>query len=193
MTGVETVLAVAAVASAAIGGASAIASGNSQANAANYQAQVAANNNIVAQQNASYALKAGAAKEEASRLQTAAVTARQKAIQGASGLDVESGSPIDVRSGTSTIGELDALTIRNNAAREAYGYQVQGGNFDTQGELDKAAASNDSTSGYLNASSSILGSASSIASKFGTGGSGSAPSQSQIDAYAKGSSLLAGG
>lgn len=189
MTGVETVLAVAAVASAVVGGASAIAAGNSQAAAANYQAQVAANNEITAQQNASYALKAGAAKEEASRLQTAAITARQKAIQGASGLDIESGSPIDVRSGTSTIGELDALTIRNNAAREAYGYQTQGSNFAAQGELDKAAASNDSTTGYLQGTSSILGSASSIAQKFGTGGN----SQAQIDAYAKGSSLLAGG
>lgn len=156
-----------AAAGAVASAGAAVYSGNAQAAQAGYQAQVAANNATIAQQNATYALQAGAAKEQASRIKTAALVAQQKAIQGASGLDVNSGSDVDVRGSTNVLGELDALTIRNNAAREAYGYGTQGSNFTAQAGLDRAAASNDATSGYIGGASSLLSSASSIGEKFG--------------------------
>lgn len=162
-------LAVAAAGTQALG---AISAGNSEAAAANYQAQVSANNAAIASQNASYALKSGNFNESVQRMKTDAFASSQKARQAANGLNVNTGTPVDVRQGTQTLGELDALTIRNNAAREAYGYQTQGSNFTAQSELDKAAASHDTTAGYINAGSSILGSASSISQKFGIGTSG---------------------
>ena len=43
----------------------------------------------------------------------------------ANGVDLSSGSPLDILGDTAMYGELDALTIRSNAEREAYGYRVQ--------------------------------------------------------------------
>lgn len=158
-----------AIAGAVTSAGGAVANGISQSNQAAYSAQIASNNAAIAGQNANYAVQAGQAKEQASRMKTAGIIGQQKAIQGSSGLDVNSGSNVDVRKSTAELGELDALTIRNNAAREAYGYQTQGSNFTAQAGLDKTASSNDLTAGFISGGSSILGSASSIGEKFGFG------------------------
>lgn len=42
---------------------------------------------------------------------------------GASGIDMTNGSSLDVRSDSAMMSELDALTIRNNAMREAWGHR----------------------------------------------------------------------
>jgi hypothetical protein len=44
------------------------------------------------------------------------------------------------------MGELDALTIRNNAAREAWGYRVQATNYRQSASLTKMAAKNQASS-----------------------------------------------
>lgn len=49
----------------------------------------------------------------------------QRAAYAAQGIDVASGSSVEVQADTAKQGELDALTIRTNAAREAWGYRVQ--------------------------------------------------------------------
>jgi hypothetical protein len=49
----------------------------------------------------------------------------QRATQAASGIDVNFGSAVDVQADTAYLGELDALMIRNNAAREALGLRVE--------------------------------------------------------------------
>lgn len=59
----------------------------------------------------------------------------QRASFAAQGVDVGSGSPADVQADTARQGELDAITIRTNAAREAWGYSTQ-----AQGETLQAAA-----------------------------------------------------
>jgi hypothetical protein len=44
-----------------------------------------------------------------------------------SGVELSGGSSLDVLVGTAGIGAQDALTIQNNAAREAWGYRTQAG------------------------------------------------------------------
>lgn len=127
--------------------------------AGQYQAAVARRNQQVANENAKQEIEAGQAAAQQQQLKTAAVVGAQKAAQGANGLDVNQGSAVDVRASTEELGDLDALTIRNNAARKAYGFKTQAANYG-------AEASADTMAGYIGGMSSILGSASSVANKW---------------------------
>jgi len=49
----------------------------------------------------------------------------QTVAAAAQGLDPTAGSPAEISEDTGRIGALDMLTIRNNAAREAFGYEVE--------------------------------------------------------------------
>lgn len=137
----------------------------SSANAA-YQAQVAENNAKVAEQNAELETQSGEIQASNYGLKTRAKVGATTAQQGASGIDLNVGSSVDVRTGEAELGALDALTIRSNAARRAYGYTVaatgdraQGGLLDTESKQIKAAAP-------WQAAASLLSSASSVGSKF---------------------------
>jgi hypothetical protein len=93
------------------------------ANAAAYNAKVASNA-------AQFSKQQGEIRAEAADRQTAALLGRQKAGFAAGGVDVNSGSPLDIQTDTVRFGRLNSLTIRNNAAREAWGYQ-SGANLQT--------------------------------------------------------------
>lgn len=59
----------------------------------------------------------------------------QRAAFGGQGVEVDIGSPLEIREETAELGALDVLTIRNNAYREAWGYRVQALEFGTQGKF----------------------------------------------------------
>lgn len=140
--------------------------GDAEAASAQYQAAVARNNEIVAKQNATYALQKGAAAEENKRMQMGQLIGQEKAKMGASGLQVESESGLRLYSDTAQLGTLDALTIRNNAAREAYGWESQGVNYASEAKLDEMRMRNAEEAGTMGAFSSIIGGASSVAGKW---------------------------
>src|SRR5262249_15152910 len=89
-----------------------------------------------------------------------------RAGQASSGLDVNSGSPLEVQSSAKELGELDALTVRNAAAQKAYGFQTQATGFEAQAGLDRSAASSALTGGFISGVGSILGGASSVSDKW---------------------------
>lgn len=60
----------------------------------------------------------------------------------AQGVDIGTGSALDVQRDLGALSELDALTIRNNAAREAWGYRVQAGQYQHHAAMTRAAAKN---------------------------------------------------
>jgi hypothetical protein len=150
-----------------VGAYGAIQSSDAASASASYQAQVSANNATIASQNAQYATAAGEAQVTQSQLKTAATVGGIKASEAASGLDVNSGSNVDVQSSAKQLGELDALTIRNAAARQAYGYQTQSMSDVAQAGLEKAQSSQDLTAGMFGAGSSILGGATSASNSYG--------------------------
>lgn len=152
--------------SAGVGAIGAISSATAASNNANFQAQVASNNAIAARNNATYALKAGEAKTQAVGLRAAQQGGAIKAAQAANGVDVNSGSAVDVQTSAREQGDLDEATTEHNAALQAYGYRTQATNFDAQAQLDKSAASSDLTGGFLNAGAGLLSSASSISTKW---------------------------
>ncbi len=142
---------------ASVGGA--VMQGYSQSQAANYNAQVARNNQIIAQQNANLALQQGQVAEQAQQQKTAQMIGGLEAQEGASGVELSSGSPLSVRSSAAETGELDALTIRYNAQLQARNYMTQASSFGAQAGLYSAQSN-------WAVANSILGGASSVSDKW---------------------------
>ena len=150
------------IGSTAIGGVSAIQQGNAAAASSRYNAQVATMNAEIADRNARDALERGQREEQQKRLEIANLTGRQRAAAAANGVDVSWGSPLDAIVDTAMMGELDALTIRSNSAREAYDYKVSATNSRADASLSLSNAKSAKSGGYLSAFGTVLGGAGEI-------------------------------
>jgi len=150
------------IGSTVMGGVSAVQQGNAAAASATYNAQVATMNAEIMDKNARDAIERGKIEEQQKRFEIAALTGRQRAAMAANGVDLSFGSPLDTIVDTAMLGELDALTIRSNAAREAYDYKVAGANNRADAALSTANAKSSKTGGYLSAFGTILGGGSEI-------------------------------
>ncbi|MEO4014821.1 hypothetical protein [Pseudomonas rossensis] len=95
-------------------------------------------------------INAGDTSADWQRVQTGQAVGTQRSVQAANGIDVSSGSAAQLQDDTAMLGELDALTIQNNAAREAYGYRVQA-------KQDRQNAAQVTTNAGNKATGSILG------------------------------------
>lgn len=153
-------LAYAALGASAIGTGVAIMGQQSQAKAAsqaaNYNAQVQERDSQVAQQNAKLSSEAGTQQVEAYELKARAQAGDIKANQGASGVDVNSGSFQQVRQSQDELSQVDALTIRSNATKEAYGYETQAQGYTAQSSLDTAEGKNAITAGNYASAGTLL-------------------------------------
>lgn len=118
---------------------------SAQAAQANYQAQVAENNRITAERLAADAEERGEIEVRRHRQQVEQLKGRQVAALAASGVDVASGSPLDVLADTAALGAQDELTIRDNAAREAWRHRVEASNQGAQAGLLRFQAANTSS------------------------------------------------
>jgi len=107
-----------------------------------YAAQAALQNATLAKAQATDATTRGAYAESLQRQGTRQLIGSQRAALAAQGVDIGSGTALDVQSSTAYLGELDALMVRNNAAREAWGYQVEAGGYTQQAQMAKAQAEN---------------------------------------------------
>lgn len=167
--GIET-LAIGSLAASAVGGATsaygAIATGQANGMSADYAAAVARNNAVTAGYNADYALASGSQQEEGQQMKTKATLATQKSAQAANGIDVNSGTAVDVRRSTDELGHLDALTILNNAANKAAGFRAQQSNFTAEAGLDTMKGDTSRMSGYISGMGSLISSASSVGDKW---------------------------
>lgn len=152
--------------SGAVSAYGAYSGGQSQAAMYQYQAQVAAANKQIADQNAAYAKEAGEVSAQQSGMKSRFERGEIIARQGAGGLALGSGSQGRVVTSQLSVGQQDQALIRANAAKQAYGYEVQGMQATAQGALDTAAASNARTAGDIGAFGSILGTAGSVSSKW---------------------------
>jgi len=137
-----------------------------QAGMANYQAQLARNNQMIAEGYAQRALQQGRVDEQNQRFKSAALLGSQRAALASQGGDVDSGSPLDIQADTARAGEYDAQAIRNNAALKAYGYRVQAANTGAEADLDSFKAANAMANLPYGIGSSLLGGARSLAGTF---------------------------
>ena len=143
--------------------------GMAQSAAYSYQAGVANLNAQIARQNAAYELALGEQQAQAQGMKTRAQISLTRAAQGAGGLDVNTGTNVDVRASEAELGSYDQALIRNNAARRAYGQEVLATQATAQAGLDTLAAGTSRTSGFLSAFASLLGGGGNIASKWQQG------------------------
>lgn len=140
--------------------------GQAAQQASQYQAQVARNNAIIAQQNADAARKQAAVQAQDQDMKTRQEQAAALAALGASGFDVNTGSPKNVLTSVGTTGRLNTQRIvyaGENKARDAL---IQGANFNAQAGLYDMQGSQAATAGGINAFSSILGGASNFSDKW---------------------------
>ena len=135
-----------------------------QQQAANYQAAVARNNQITANAEANYATSAGETQQESQGMATRALLGNEKAAQASSGLDVNSGSAVDVRSSAAALGALSGLNVGSNAALQAAQYQAQAGSFGAQAGLSTLQAEQAGTAGGISAFSALAGGAGNLVS-----------------------------
>lgn len=136
-----------------IGGASSLANGISQSGAYREQGKFASQ---MGQMNASFAnLQAQQATQngelmaEREGTKAQALIGAQKASYAAQGVSVNSGSAASAQADMAGMSAIDQLMIRNNAAREAWGYKVSALSDTTQGKFAALA-------GKTNANSTML-------------------------------------
>lgn len=159
--------AIAGVAGAGVSAAGQYNSMQAQSANASYQAQVAANNAKIALQNQGMDVASGEVQAGNQGLKTRAMVGTTKAQQGASGVDVNSGSSVMVRSGESELGMLDALTTRSNASKKAYADSVQATSSTAESGLLSSESSQAADAAPVAATGSFLSSASSVTGSLG--------------------------
>lgn len=145
---------------------SSLMGGGAKADAYKYQSSMALYNAQIAKQNQKYALDVGEQQAERQGIAGAAQAGQIKAAQGASGVDVNSGSAKDVQSSQHLVSQMDLNTIREKAAKTAYDFSVQATNYENQAKGYNKAASNARTEGVLGAVSSFIGTVGSVSSKW---------------------------
>lgn len=151
--------------------------GESAQRASEDQADLADYNAAVAEIQAADAVTRGADEEARFRSKVRGVIGSQRAGFAAGNIDVGFGSAVDVQADAATLGELDALTIRTNAAREAWGYQVSAVDLKARGRILRKEGAAQAESGRVmqrasryEGVGSVLGtSASLLEAKYGMG------------------------
>ena len=98
--------------------------GGAEQTQADYQAQVAKVNAQIAGENATYAMAAGQEEAGIVGLQGAGQVGEIKAAQGASNIDVNTGSAEKVQESARAQNELSSEDILNDASLYAYGYRA---------------------------------------------------------------------
>lgn len=136
------------------------------AQSARYNAAVAANNATIAKQNSAWAGENAEKQSAAALAKTRAEVGAIKANQAASGIAVDSGSALDVRSSAKELGQLSAIDIRTKAARQAYGYDTEAAGYQAQSNLGEAQAKNELAAGKIASNSALVGGLSTAASGF---------------------------
>ena len=151
-TTIATIAAVAATVGAGVSAYSQYEAGQTQKKAGEYNAEIG-------RQKAQDTLQRGAIDAANKRTQARKVAAAQAEGAAMSGVALDSGTPLALLTETAGLGELDAMRIRNNAFREAYGYKAQS-------ELDIYQGKAAGRAGTLNAGGTFLSGAASGASSY---------------------------
>jgi len=142
---------------AAITAVSTAASVHNQREQAAYEGEVAGYNAKVQDQEAQQATEMGNIAEMEQRQKTQRIIAAQKAAMGSSGIDIGSGSFGKLLDDSYMLGEQDARTIRDNAAKQAWGYRIGAQNTLMQGDMARRAGSANAAGSLLTGAGKTFG------------------------------------
>ncbi len=127
---------------AAVAVASMVVQMRAQQQKADFTEDVAKYNARVSQNKAEVVRGKGVEEEKRQRLKTAQLISKQRAQLGASGIDLSSGSALQLQQDAQTLGEADALRIRSNFENEALALETGAGLTLSQGAFAKQAGKN---------------------------------------------------
>lgn len=129
-----------------------------------YQAAVQRNNAMLAEWQAQDEIRRGQDEELAVRRRTAQLKGSQRASLAARGLDISDGSALNLLTDTDYMGEVDALTVRDNAAKKVYATRQQAAGFTAEAGMMKFRA--DSENPMMAAGTSLLSNAGAVADRW---------------------------
>lgn len=144
----------------------AIQSGEAQKAAASYQAQVASNNAAIAGMNANSAIQTGNTQLQAAQEQASQHQGMIRAVMGAGGVDLNSGSALRNQEGEAEVDQLNEATITSNAARSAWNYRNEGADYTAQSGLDTMQGEQAQSAGFMSSFSSMLSGAGQFANSW---------------------------
>lgn len=152
---------------AIIGAGAAVNQGDQQKYAYEYKAQVAENNARLAEQYAQQAAEKG--KQQASMYLAKGTGDREKAFTAFAARNLSTGAGTSqeaVIGDIDALKKLDALTIRNNAAREQWGHNLQAQSFRQQAVTDRISGEQAQKAGRAAATSSLISGFGSVGEKW---------------------------
>ena len=174
-------IAIAGVAASVIGTGVSVMGQQAQAQAQSeqekYQAQIAANNAILADRAAQQSVLQGQQNETNQAIAGKELIAKQVTTLAGNAVDPFSGSPLNLISSQAAQNEVGQATTRTNAANTANEFQGEASNFNAQSAADTLAAQNTAAAGPITALGGAFSGVGSVASKwykyspYGTGDS----------------------
>jgi hypothetical protein len=149
----------------ALGSAAAqIQEGKAKQKAAKFNAQVLENNAVLAERQASDALRRGRLADRQKRLASAQLEGSQRANLSANNVVLGTGSAADILAFTAGQNELEALNIRAASEREAVGFTARAQQNRSGAVLSLAEGEQARKASFTQAGKSLIGSATQAAS-----------------------------
>ena len=147
-----------------------LASAGAQYQSAQYGKAMAEQNAKIAEQQGLASLRQGALEQERIARRARQIQGQQRALYGASGVDISSGSPLEIQASTEYMAAQDKALVRYNAELKKWGFDVESANYKAQaqqyGNMGKSAI----VGGLLGAGSTILNGSGVLGSKLGLNG-----------------------
>ncbi|MEM6898462.1 MAG: hypothetical protein AAF583_01645 [Pseudomonadota bacterium] len=165
---VSTLAAIGSVVGGAVTAASTIIGGKASARAAEYNAQVQQNNAIIARQKADQERRKGDVDVVRKQREVAQIVGDQKVAFGAGGIELSTGSPLELLVSTVEQGALDAEIIRFNAETRERDLRFEADNLDSQSELTRASGRSARTGSIFGGLGTLLSNSSQAVSFFGS-------------------------
>lgn len=131
--------------------------GEAGAQAAEFAAAQGRRNAGLAEVAAQDSIRRGGVDAARMRAQGRKLGAAQRVAIADSGVEGSSGSALAVQQESAAFSELDAQTIKANAALEAHGYRAQGSQFNAQAAMDLKNAQYSRDRGAYGAAGAVLG------------------------------------
>jgi len=116
-----------------------------------YQKSIYDTNARFADLQASDALKRGERSAIDIKRQGRQLIGSQRTALAAQGIELDNGTALDIQSDTADLSTRDAMTARNNAWREAWGFKAEAMNLKSAGNMESIAAKNRARNTLANA------------------------------------------
>ena len=143
-----------------------IQQGRQASAAAAYNAKMAQRSAQMSEMQAKDAERRGAIEEDRFRRQQSLLQGQQASMLAASGVQLDSGSPLQILADTAEATEVDARTIRYNARMDAWGLRNQAASSIAQAQFAKIEGKNARSNAYLSAGGSLISGLGSLAGRY---------------------------